>query len=488
MGSVPLFQSFIRSDFNFNSITSDGVRFATFLPEIFLRANDITLFYINIFDISICYHPHIGTITQPRAADKQPSDCFTNGFSEKEFKMDNKGSGGSGLLVLILTFGVFSILNTEMGVIGMLPLIADTFQVTVPQAGWTVTVFALVIAVCGPITPMLFSRFDRKAVMLLALGIFIASNVVSMLTESFAVLLVARAIPAIFHPVYVSMAFTVAAASVAKEDAPKAVARVFIGVSAGMVLGVPAASFIASEASYATAMFFFAAVNGIVFLATLFRIPSMPVTSRLSYGEQLRVLKKPALWYAVSAVILTNGAVFGLFSYLSDYLRSVTELPFRLISIVLFIYGASNIIGNILAGKLLAADARRTIRLTPFALAVVLALLFPLGERFVPMLGIVLLFGILTGLSSNNSQYIIANAALEAPEFANGLFLTSANSGTAIGTALCGVFISEMGIGYSVIGALICLAAATPAIFWATRSYARSSTPEKRPELAESLN
>ena len=401
--------------------------------------------------------------------------------------MHNKTEGGSGLLVLILTFGVFGILNTEMGVIGMLPLIADTFQVSVPEAGWTVTVFALVIAVCGPITPMLFSRFDRKTVMLSALGVFIISNVVSIFTESFAVLLVSRAVPAIFHPVYVSMAFTVAATSVAKEDAPKAIAKVFIGVSAGMVLGVPAASFIASETSYAMAMFFFAAVNGMVFLATIVCIPSMPVTGRLSYGEQLRVLKKPALWYAVSAVVFTNGAVFGFFSYLSDYLKSVTQLPFTIISIVLFIYGAANIVGNVLAGKLLAVDARRTIRLTPFALAVVLASLFPLGDSFTPMLGIVLLFGILTGLSSNNSQYMIANAALEAPEFANGLFLTSANSGTAIGTALCGLFISEMGIHYSVFGALICLAAATVAIFWATRPYRCTPLMKKYPELAESM-
>src|SRR5699024_7243177 len=107
---------------------------------------------------------------------------------------------GGGLTVLILTFGVFGILNTEMGVVGMLPLIADAFRVTVPQAGWTVTVFALVIAVCGPVTPVLFSRFNRKTVMLLALGVFIISNVVSMLTRDFAVLLVARAIPAMLHP------------------------------------------------------------------------------------------------------------------------------------------------------------------------------------------------------------------------------------------------------------------------------------------------
>jgi putative sugar transport protein len=36
-------------------------------------------------------------------------------------------------LVLILTVGVFGIINTEMGVVGIIPLIAETFNVTVPM-------------------------------------------------------------------------------------------------------------------------------------------------------------------------------------------------------------------------------------------------------------------------------------------------------------------------------------------------------------------
>lgn len=397
--------------------------------------------------------------------------------------------GRSNLLVLILTLGVFGILNTEMGVIGMLPLIAETFHVTVPQAGWTVTIFALVVAASGPIMPMLFSKFDRKLVMLLALGIFIITNAVAMFTESFTVLLVTRAIPAFFHPVYVSMAFTVAAASVPSADAPKAVARVFIGVSAGMVLGVPAASFIASEASYSMAMLFFLLVNVLVFAATLFCVPSMPVTGRLSYGEQLRVLKKPVLWYAIAAVVFTNGTVFGFFSYLSDYLKTVTHIPFTTISMVLFIYGAANIIGNILAGRLLAHCAPATIKTTPFALAAVLVLVFVIGDQFLPMLGIVLLFGILTGLSNNNSQYMIVRSAIEAPEFANGLFLSSANWGTALGTAVCGLFIDAMGTRYAVAGAMLCLVAATIAIFLAHGRHSRSCRSEDSClELVESMN
>lgn len=37
---------------------------------------------------------------------------------------------------------------------------------------------------------------------------------------------------------------------------------------------------------------------------------------------------------------------------------------------------------------------------------------------------------------------MISSAAREAPDFSNGLFLTSANFGTAMGTSLCGFFIA----------------------------------------------
>jgi predicted MFS family arabinose efflux permease len=96
-------------------------------------------------------------------------------------------ANGAGLLVFILTLGVFGIINTEMGVVGILPLIAETFGVSVPTAGWTVSVFAFVVAFSGPIMPMLLSGFNRKAMMLTALGIFVLGNVISILTQSFTV-------------------------------------------------------------------------------------------------------------------------------------------------------------------------------------------------------------------------------------------------------------------------------------------------------------
>ena len=374
-----------------------------------------------------------------------------------------------GLLVFILTVGVFGIINTEMGVVGILPLIAETFDVSVPQAGWTVSIFALVVAASAPVTPLLFLGVNRKKVMLLALGLFTLSNIISMLTTNFTVLLVARILPAFLHPVYVSMAFTVAAASVSKEKAPKAVSRVFVGVSAGMVLGVPVTSFIASEVSFSMSMLFFTVVNALVLIATILFIPSMPVKEKVSYGAQLSVLKRTVMWNSIIAVTLINGAMFGFFSYMSDYLKTVTEVSYSVISVVLLVYGLANIVGNVLAGKLLSINARRSIIIMPFALLVSYICLFITGEWITAMVIIILILGVLAGIASNNMQYMIAEAAPEAPDFANGMFLTSANLGTTIGTAVCGAFITEMGTRYSVFGALFFLIASIVFVYLRVR-------------------
>ena len=392
-------------------------------------------------------------------------------------RQTNKLKPGSGaLLVFILTAGVFGIINTEMGVIGILPLIAEHFHVTVPEAGWTVSIFALVVAISAPIMPLLFSGINRKKVMLLALGVFTLSNIISMLTSNFTLLLIARALPAFLHPVYVSMAFTVAAGSVSKEKAPKAVAKVFIGVSAGMVLGVPVTSYIASEVSFTMGMMFFTVVNALVFMATLLFVPSMPVKEKLSYGAQLNVLKKKIIWYSIMAVTLINGALFGFFSYMSDYLRTVTEVSYSVISILLMIYGLANIIGNVIAGKQLATNPIRSMIFIPFALFTFYICIFILGEWLAAMTVIILILGILAGYGQNTMQYMITEAAPEAPDFANGLFLLSANLGTTVGAAACGAFITFFDTRYSVIGSLLFLAVSIVFVVLRIRTVQSSKT------------
>ena len=370
-----------------------------------------------------------------------------------------------GVMLLILATGVFGILNTEMGFIGILPYIAEYYQVSVVQAGWLISLFAMGVAVAGPTMPLVMSGFNRKWVMVFILGLFTVCNVIAVFAEDFYVLLAARVLPAFFHPVYCAMAFTVAAGLAKTGEEPKMVAKINMGVAAGMVAGVPISNFLAEQFSLSTSMAFFAAATMLVMLATLWFIPSMPVKERLSYGSQLAVLKKPMVWVSIVAVIFLNGSIFGVFNYLAEYLGTVSGVAPTLVSILLFAYGLCNIFGSMLAGNLLTVRPMLTVKAFPFAAAFIYLALLGGGSAW-PFMGfIVVLWGILAGINGNINQYWISHAAPEAPDFANGLFLTSANLGCVFGTIVSGKFIETMGMEFAVLGGLLFCALSAAVVF-----------------------
>lgn len=359
-------------------------------------------------------------------------------------------------LVAILAVGVFSILNTEMGIIGILPMVAERYSIDIVKAGYLVSFFALGVAVAGPTMPLICSRFNRKKIMLLVLAVFTVCNLVSVIAPSFNILLIARVVPAFLHPVYCALAFSVAADSVTEEDAPKAIAKINMGVAAGMVAGIPISNFLADTFSLSSAFSFFASATGGIFLLTVFFVPDMPVNNSLSYGKQLRVLRQQAVWVAIVTVILLNGSIFGVFNYMAEYLHRITMLDGTLVTLLLFIYGIMNLFGSWLGGQLLANRAAVTVILFPVLVLLLYGSLFlGAGTAFYTMLLVLVLWGILGGINANINQYLLARVTREAPDFGNGLFLTAANVGCMAGTALSGWFIDSFGIATVVCGGML---------------------------------
>lgn len=362
------------------------------------------------------------------------------------------------MLVLILTIGVFGILNTEMGIVGVIPYVSEQFNVSIPDAGLLVSGFALIVAVAGPTMPLLFSRINRKKVMVVSLGIFSICNIVAIFAPSFEVLLAARVIPAAFHPLYVSMAMAIAQHSGdTPEECAKASAQVFIGVSAGMVVGAPIAGMLADSIAFSVAMAFFAVVTIAALFLTVVCIPSMPVQNPLSYGKQIAVLKRPVVLVSLLAAGSINAAMFGFYSFLAEYLGSAVGMGAALVSAMLLLYGLSNVIGNVISGRTLGSAPYITMIVGPIALVVLYSALFIAETQVVLVISIVIILGVVVGIANTTDQFMVSRSAPDAPDFINGLFLTTTNLGTTIGTSVCGMFISEMGISFSVWGTLPCL-------------------------------
>ena len=359
--------------------------------------------------------------------------------------------------IFVLTIGVFSILNTEMGIVGILPAISEQYGVSLTTAGMLVSLFALAIAIAGPVMPMLMSRFERKKVMIFVLCLFTAGNIAAAFAVNFQMLVVARVIAAFLLPVYVSFALAAASDSVENQaDVPKAVSKVMVGVSAGMVLGAPVAGLIVNSSTLRIGLLFFAAVNLISLIATVLFVPEFAASEKVSYGQQLRVLKEKRLWLALVGVLLLNGSIFGVYSYVSAYLEEVMNLPVQIISIVLFAYGLMNIVGNTVAGRGLSSMPNQFISIQPIVIGVIyLLLLFLAGKAMIPALAVILAWGVSAGAVANTIQYWVTTAAPGAAEFANGLYLTAANLGISAATPFCGVFITRFGTQAAPVGGIL---------------------------------
>ena len=72
----------------------------------------------------------------------------------------------SPLLILTLAIGVFGIITTEMGIVGVLPQITQKFGISTAQAGFLVIIFALVVAISGQFLILLISSINRKIILL----------------------------------------------------------------------------------------------------------------------------------------------------------------------------------------------------------------------------------------------------------------------------------------------------------------------------------
>lgn len=369
-----------------------------------------------------------------------------------------------------MMLGTFGVLSTEMGVVGILPQISQYFNVDITQAGLFVSLFALTIAICGIFMPLVFSKFDRKKSFILVLTVFTIFSITGAFVTDFNIALICRIIPVIFHPIYCGLALTVAAEIVEPEKAQNAVSKVIMGISAGMIIGVPITTFIATTLRYQYAMLWFSLVTFIALIATILFFPSLP-GKKQSYGNQVKVATTGVFIISVLGVIFLNGGLYTAYAYISELLNMITHILGFELSIVLFIYGIASIIGNWLGAKLLNSNSKKTALIFPIVFSILMIGLFIFSRAKIPVIILMFAWGILAGIANDISQYWMVSAAPEAPEFANGIFLSMGNVGVTLGTTIAGAVVAGMGVQYVMIAAIIVMIIDLILLFTRTYKY-----------------
>src|SRR3954451_19140134 len=143
------------------------------------------------------------------------------------------------LIELALAVGSFGIGTGEFAIMGLLPNVAQEFNVTTPEAGYAISAYALGAVGGAPITAVLAAKPARQTLLLLLVAVFAVGNAVSAVAPSFESFVLLRFLTGLPHGAYFGVAALVAASLVEPNKRTQAVARVMMGLTIATLLGTP---------------------------------------------------------------------------------------------------------------------------------------------------------------------------------------------------------------------------------------------------------
>lgn len=346
-----------------------------------------------------------------------------------------------------IILGLFGLYTLEFCVVGVMPQIMERFHVSASRAGLLMSLFALIVAISGPFCVLFASRFTRKKILTTALFAFSVCSLISGWAPNFMTLMASRIVPALLHPVFFSAAFAAAASFYPKEKEARAVSLAIVGTTLGLVLGVPMTTWIAAKISYQAAFGFCALVTALAGVGLLLKLPSSRPTIQSGFGEQLAILRKPALWLNTIATVFLFASMFSVYGYAAEYLRVQGGMDGATISAMLVLFGIGGVSGNLLAGRWLSANLLQTVASYPIVLALAyLILYFYASNAVVPMAFIVFFWGAAHTSGLVVGQIWLTSAASEAPEFGTSVYVSAANAGVVLGSAAGGYAIHAAGM------------------------------------------
>ena len=370
------------------------------------------------------------------------------------------------LALWALTLSAFAIGTTEFVIVGLIPTIAASLNVSVPSAGLLVSLYALGVAVGAPVLTALTGRIPRKQLLLGLMALFTAGNLLAWMAPNYESLMAARVLTGLAHGVFFSIGSTIATGLVAREKAASAIALMFTGLTVALVTGVPLGTFIGQTFGW-QATFLAVSLLGVVAIAgSALLIPSnIPNSKPSSVMAQLAVLKKPRLLLVYAITALGYGGSFIAFTYLAPILQEVAGFAPSSVGLVMLVYGISVAIGNIWGGKL--ADKHGPIRALQvvFALlaAVLMVLTFTAANQWLVIATVLAWGAVAFGNVPGLQVYVVQRAERDAPhavDVASGLNIAAFNVGIALGAWGGGLIVTHFGLMATPwIGALVVVGA-----------------------------
>ncbi|MET0445661.1 MAG: MFS transporter [Pseudorhodoplanes sp.] len=351
------------------------------------------------------------------------------------------------LPILALAAASFGIGTTEFVIMGLLPDVARSLSVTIPQAGYLVSGYALGVVVGAPLVAMATAGMPRKAALLALMALFTIGNIGCAIAPDYWLLMLARVVTSFAHGAFFGIGAIVASNLVPREQRTQAVSLMFAGLTLANVLGVPFGTALGQAAGWRAAFWAVVVIGVIAFLAILRYVPSGMPGTRGGLGREFRALGR---WPVLLPMLISTTAsvsMFSLFTYITPLLEEVTGLTPHGVTGALLAIGVGLTVGNLIGGRLADKNLLSTVIGAFICLALVLGALAAVVHMAIPTLVLLVLWGGIAFALVSPLQIWVVDAATDAPNLASTLNQGAFNLGNATGAWIGGVALNA-GVHY----------------------------------------
>ena len=339
-----------------------------------------------------------------------------------------------------LMLGGFAIGTTEFVMMGILPDIARSLGITIPQAGHLISAYALGVVVGAPLLVMLAHRFAPKVILMALMLMFTLFNGLCIVAPDYHSLFVFRFLSGLPHGAFFGVGAVVAQRLAEKGKAAQAVSMMFFGLTIANMLGVPLGTYLGHGISWRYTFVLVAIAGLATWMSLRLWMPALAKDNPHSLRTQLAFFKNREAWLIMFATAIGTGGCFCWISYIAPLVTEVSGFAPSSVPYMMALAGAGMCVGAIVGGKLADrySPAKTTMALL-FAMACSLLSVYLLAEYRVGVLVTTFITGALTMAVAPSIQMLMVQTAKGAETLASSVLQACFNIGNALGAFLGGL-------------------------------------------------